>query len=1078
MPGMPLARAILFTDLVGSTELLTRIGQEAMERVRREHFALMREAIAEQRGTEVKTVGDAFMVAFDTATAAVASAVGMQVRQRTRGREQKANGVQMRAGISFGEVDEDAGDYFGIPVVEASRLCAKAEGGQVLAADVVRMLARGSTVQFKSVGALELKGLQEPVPASEVLYELPKEEPFLARTPFVGRGAEVAKLRAKLEAARQGQGGLVMLVGEPGIGKTRTIEEFCAESRDSGATVIVGRCFEGDWAPPYGPFSEALAELAHIARPEELRADMGFGAAPLARLVPAIRDVLPDLPEPAALAPNEEQFRILDAVSQLLLAQSKRAPLLLVLDDLHWADAGTLAMLRHVARFVRQGRILILGAYRDVELDRQHPLAEALSALRREVEYERLLLKGLGEGEVGELLEAIAEHEAAPAFVHAISQETDGNPFFIREVLLHLVEEGKLVRVDGRWTSSLTVAEMSIPEGVRQVIGRRVSRLSPAANRLLSTASAFNGPFRFAVAGAAAVLADAEALDAIDEALDAQLIVAGTDPETYAFAHALIRHTLYAEMNPSRQVRLHRQLAEAMEQTLGARAGDHAAEIAYQYHRSAALPGSERGVVHALAAADRAEAAYAWDQAVSYLKMALELMEKDDPQRLATLGRLGLALPFIGAFDEAEALARDVAVQLAARDGHGAAYRYLWSVANNCFQSGAPMATRRLASFGVQFVGDERDAVALNLLTWDLNYREEQHPDYIGIYLDSPERRALQAAALSLPAGQAVFSPAEFETAAAAKASAPTAANPGATLLFWAGDFRGALPPFQDQIALFDAEGRLDWAATNRTWAAACCIALGELDRGHAILDEAAAMSGRFPRGVSPLQVWARQVELCSATDDDWESVVPWVERFLAGVQPQDLVFAAPVLGAAAMTFARLGQGDRALQLIARVLPAVEQASKWAGNYPRLVCEPAAALWFLGRSDQAEALERNIREKVVEPDFGYPMVDGRLSLARLCSLQGRLDEARDWFAESRKVLEEQGARPLRAICDYDEALALVRHEARGMRDEGFPADVRAEAEALLTAAIAQFREIGMIGWTRRAEALLAGGSGP
>src|SRR5581483_10628544 len=210
-----------------------------------------------------------------------------------------------------------------------------------------------------------------------------------------------------------------------------------------------------------------------------------------------------------------------------------------------------------------------------------------LSALRRETEYERIVLKGLEQAEVGALLTAIAEQDVNAALVQAISDETDGNPFFIREVLAHLVDEGKLYREGGAWKSSASsIADLGIPEGVRQVITRRLARLSADTNKLLAAASAFSGGFSFAIVSDVAGLDEGVALDGVDEALNAQVLRPVRDAEHYDFTHALIRHTLYAEMNPSRQVRLHRRIAEAIEaraQASGRDPIEHAAELAYQY---------------------------------------------------------------------------------------------------------------------------------------------------------------------------------------------------------------------------------------------------------------------------------------------------------------------------------------------------------------------------------------------------------------------------------------------------------------------------------------------------------------
>src|SRR3990172_2566390 len=565
---------ILFTDLVNSTELIQRAGDEDAQRIFKAHYQLLRDAVSANGGSEVKSLGDGLMVAFASAAGAVRCAIMMQQASRRRvGGERLA----VKVGINAGEAMSEGDDYFGTPVVVARRLCDRAGPGQILCSAVIESLLAGrQAFSFHDLGPLELKGITAPVEAREVTYETDRAGALLTRTPFVGRGKEMSRLRTKLDEARAGHGGLVMLVGEPGIGKSRTIEEFAEEARAAGALVLAGRCFEGEWAPPYAPFVEAIAGYAKDADPDALRADLGYGAPPVARLVPPLRERLPDIGEPVPLNPDEERFRLLDAVSQFIIATSVRAPVVLVLDDLHWAAGGTIAMLRHVARLLPRQRTLVLGAYRDVELDRQHPLADALAALRSEAEYERILVKGLDEGEVRALLTDIAEQDVPDAFVQAISAETDGNPFFIREVLIHLADEAKIYQQDGRWTANVSIAEMGIPEGVRQVIGRRLSRLSASANRLLTAASGFNGPFRVGLAAGAAGLDEADALDAIDAALEAQLVQPAGDAESYDFAHALIRHTLYSELSPSRQVRLHRGIAEAMERLYGGRAMEHA----------------------------------------------------------------------------------------------------------------------------------------------------------------------------------------------------------------------------------------------------------------------------------------------------------------------------------------------------------------------------------------------------------------------------------------------------------------------------------------------------------------------
>jgi class 3 adenylate cyclase len=616
---------ILFTDLVGSTELLSRAGDEEAQRIFRAHHDLLAETAAAHRGEEVKWLGDGLMVAFSSAADAVRAAIAMQQASR---RPVHGERLAVRVGLNAGETLHDAADYFGTPVVVARRLCDRAEAGQILSTHVVSELLAGRPgFSFSDLGKIELKGVPQAVAVSEVRYEAVTDSAVLARMPFVGRGAELGRLTERLAEATAGRGALGLVAGEPGIGKTRLAEELAEAAHRKGTVVLWGRCVEGEWAPPYAPFVEAIEALAAISPPDELRIDLGLGAAPLAQLVPKLRQVLPDLPEAVPVQPDEERFRLLDAVAQLLIARSGRVPLLLVLDDLHWADKGTVAMLRQVARYAPQHRLLVLATFRDVEVGRSHPLADALGALPRETEYEALHLEGLGVEDVTGLLAAVGEHAVSEKVGAAWARETKGNPFFVKELLRYLIEEGKLYQgPDGRWMTTGPLRDLDIPRSVRDVVGRRLSRLAEPANQLLGVASAFEGDFRFDLVAGVAELSEGVALDALDEALAAQLVQPAGDGNSCAFTHALVRHTIYAELSPPRRLRLHRRVAEALEAAYGSEPSPaQAGEIASQYHRSAGLPGAERGFEPALAAADHAEATGAHEEAARFLRMALDL---------------------------------------------------------------------------------------------------------------------------------------------------------------------------------------------------------------------------------------------------------------------------------------------------------------------------------------------------------------------------------------------------------------------------------------------------------------------
>ncbi len=1053
---------ILFTDAVNSTELRGRVGEEKSQLIFEGHHKLLRDVVTANGGQEVKWEGDGLMAAFPSAADAVRCAIAMQQCAR---RAVAGERLEMRVGLNVGEVVLEEGDYSGMPVVIARRLCSRAGGGQILCSSLVAgLLAGRQAFKFRDCGQLELRGIADPVAACQVLYEVDELRTLLAQVPFVGRTTELARLHQKLEEARTGRGGLVMIVGEPGIGKTRIVEEFAETARNAGSAVLWGRCYEGEWAPAYSPFSEAIREYARTADPGQLLHDLGTGGGPVARLVPELRDRLPDIPEPAALQPDEERFRLIDSISRFLIAASARKPLVLVVDDLHWADKDSITMLRHIARFAGGSRLLLIGAYRDVELDRQHPLAEALASLRSETHYERVVLRGLDQQEVRELLAIVMQPDAPDSLVNAISAETDGNPLFIIEVLRHLTEKGVIYRHKDRWISDLAgLEELGIPEGIRLVIGRRLSRLSGDANRLLTVASAFSGTFRFDIAARVARIEEAPALNAVDEALEALVLRPGAEVDMYDFTHAAIRHTLYAELSPSRQVRLHRQIAEAMEQVHGERAAQHAAELAYQYYRSAALPGAERGVDHALTAAEQAEAIYARDEAASFLRIALELLPENDVRRPRLLGRLGLALAWALDFEEARKAASEAGERIAELEGEDAAADYLAEATRSTSDAGFERGAWALSSQGLAHARGRRDITWATLMIHDLTRREAEDPEHPGIILDTPERRELSRFLRSSPPRGRGYGAEGWSSRREVLANA---ANEPFALAFYAGEYRRSLGPMRNEALESEAQGRIARAVHDWGEAARCHIALGELDEAREAYGRARALYARLP-GRSPESIWlgAASYSMALALDSGWERELRRLEAYLREPTPEYSYAHALARAWAAQAYARLRLPEEAIRWLGSVVASLERAPGpgWAPNYLAVVCSAANCLWLLERTDHVEIMERNLREKVVAPDFRYPMMDGRLALAWVCALQNRFEEAIDWFAKARAVLDEQGARPLRAITDYDEALMYVRRAAPGDGELAAP---------LLAAALQQFRDLEMAGWIERAEAVV------
>jgi class 3 adenylate cyclase/tetratricopeptide (TPR) repeat protein len=640
--------AVLFTDVVGSTELSSSLAAEAADAVRRGHFSILRQAVAEADGTEVKNLGDGLMVVFGSASAALSCAVAMQqgIERDNRGRERA---VGLRVGLSIGEVSREDDDYFGDPVIEAARLCARCESGQVLAAEMVRgMAGRRSRHECRPLGELTLKGLPDPVETVEVTWEplgaadtgtvipLPGRLAVRPAVGVVGREADMATMLDACKRVAAVEGREVLLVsGEAGLGKTTLVAEVARAAFDAGACVLFGHC-EEDLATPYQLFGEALSHYVTYAPEDQLVAHVAAHGSELARLVPALARRISDLPPSNATDAETERFLLFAAVVGLLGMASQSEPLVVVLDDLQWADKASLLLLRHVIASDMAMRVLVFGTYRDSELSRSHPLLDTLAALHRQHGVSHIELVGLDDTGVLSFLEAAAGHtldEAGVGLAHAVYRETDGNPFFVNEVLRHLAETGAIYQdsTTGRWTADDSLERMVLPDSVRVVIGARVGRLGPDAERVLSVASVIGRDFDLDLLARATTTTEDELLDILDAAAVASLVRELADaPGRYNFAHALIQHTLHEDLGPTRRARAHRQVAEALEDLCGDRPGTRVGELARHWSKATQPIDLAKAVVYSRQAADAALAALAPADALGYYAQALDLSARSE----------------------------------------------------------------------------------------------------------------------------------------------------------------------------------------------------------------------------------------------------------------------------------------------------------------------------------------------------------------------------------------------------------------------------------------------------------------
>jgi DNA-binding SARP family transcriptional activator len=477
----------------------------------------------------------------------------------------------------------------------------------------------------------------------------------LGRHGLVGRSDEMTVLE---ECWRQAAGGgrrLVLVSGEAGIGKTRAAAELGRRAREDGAVVLYGRFDEHELAP-FQPLVEMIRGWSGGASLDWLREPLGVRAAELATLLPELGpapDHVASAHIPGADA-GAERLRLFDAAAALLAEIGADAPILLVLDDLQWADRPTLQLLRHLLRSPQPLRVLMLGTCRDREVPASHPLHGMLADVRREGLLERVPLAGLDGTQVRELVRELGV-EASPEFVAALHAETEGNPFFIEEVVRHL----------GGAHDARSLAEAGVPEGVREVISRRLHRLGSDARTALQAASVIGRDFDFDLLEAVSPLEGDALVAALDASVDAGVLRESGRVGRYAFCHALLQATLYDSMSALRRARLHGRVGEAVSEL---RAGDldpHLPAIAHHFAQAAPAGQAQRAIDFALAAARRADRLLAWEEAAEHYRIALRTREEGGVRHDAVRAELMLALgeseDRAGAEDAARATFREAA---------------------------------------------------------------------------------------------------------------------------------------------------------------------------------------------------------------------------------------------------------------------------------------------------------------------------------------------------------------------------------------------------------------------------------
>ena len=668
-------RTFLFADLRDYTRFVEQHGDAAAATLIADYRRIVRAELARHEGGEVKTEGDSFYVVFNTTGSAVTCAAAILREAERYSRDRPDSQMRVGMGIHAGEPVPHEGQYVGSAVIVAARLAQNAQAGELLITEVVRqLLPRSLALPMEERTGLTLKGLNDPPrvfavdwraavrPGSAARSVVPRDTAIAAASPtsqqvlcpiVIGRDREVAVLEDQLLEAIAGRGRAVLVSGEAGLGKSALLRRFVESARAHGTRILTGECTEIEARRPFGPFIDAFAS-GDLALPPEL-AQGGPGALPVAEV---------------------ERYRVHVAFAERLAEAARERPIVAIIEDLHWADEATNELVPYLARKLRDARVLLLITYRSDELHRLHPLNHVLAELSRGRLADDVRLKRLTLEEVGDVIRAALglAGPPTPEFRQALFERTEGNPFFVEEILRALVEKGELEYRDGAWHRTKSVAELTIPASVRDAVQQRLQGLEPRARKAIQVAAVIGQHFDFEVLGAVSGYDEAALLDAIKAAIDAQLVREETDAdgnETYAFRHALSREAVLTELLQRERRLLHRGVGEAIERLVGSSPESRAEELAYHFDEARDTARAQR--YHGLAA-ERSLRMAAPLAAIRHLERAVELIPDDgDPALVTLLLRLGDAALIVAdipralrSVEQARALADERGDRLAA----------------------------------------------------------------------------------------------------------------------------------------------------------------------------------------------------------------------------------------------------------------------------------------------------------------------------------------------------------------------------------------------------------------------------
>jgi tetratricopeptide (TPR) repeat protein len=898
-------------------------------------------------------------------------------------------------------------------------------------------------------------------------------------TVFVGRDSELRELLHRLDEAGAGRGRLILLAGEPGIGKSRLADELATRAREQGRMVLWGRGWEDAGAPPYWPWVQALRTYLRNTPRDQVRTQMAYGAGDIAQILPEVRDIFPEVPTASASESDAARFQLFDSMARFLHDAARARRLLIVVDDLHAADTPSIRFLRFLSTQLAEMPLLVVGTYRDMELTPEHPLTASLGELAREPITTILTLGGLGRRAVDRIIGATAGTRPSDRLVTAVWRETKGNPLFLAEAVRLLTAEGQLT--DGAGMEPL---HLSVPASVREAIARRIDhQLSGPSARALELAAALGPEFSFEVLRRVGNYEVDDALDLIDEAVRAGLLVSvGGSLRKFRFSHDLVRETVYDGLPPGRRVRLHQHVAEVLEELYARAPEARLAEMAHHFFEaSRGGEGGEelvsRATAYARRAAEHAARSLAYEEAARLYRMALALLDAQEPvdaeartEILLALGdaesRAGDMAGSAGTFlQAAKAARRTGSARQLARAALGMGGRVPWG------RPGRQTHLIPMLQDALVHVGGDDDRLRVRLLSrlacaWRSSPEQREQSDTLSGQAVELARRIGDAASLSYalsarfwaiwwPENPEQRAPLAAELVRLAEMIGDSERLMDAHLMRWlihteSGDMVEARRS-TDEIARLAEELR----QPQRRWLGAgvhalTALMLGDFARAEELIESQAASGVPFTLAGDDISAWRMWRFLLSREQGRLEG-----EKAAVRASVQEFPWYPLHRSALALLLIELGRVEEARDLFA-TLARDEFSIFYRDN-----------MWLLGISMASEACalldDRATaatlygqlapfagRHAIGHAEGSVGAVDRYLGL--LAATLGRLDDAVQHLDEAVAMNQRMGARPWTAHAQHDLARVLRRRDSAGDRERA----AELEAAALVTA-----HEIGM-----------------